>query len=312
MNEHWMVYILVFGAVFLAYQGLRGIISSHRQSRRTAERFATLDHFAKNREEVELLKKRSALTGQSGVLGRLQELIVQSGSNMRMTGWLLIYAALLVALYISTWTLNGLLRLAISSSVPALLLVLLLLWKRSRRIAQFGEQLPDVIDVVVRSLKAGHPLPVSLSLVGREMPAPAGPEFTVVFDEISYGREVREALESLHRRVGHPDLAFLITSIAIAHQTGGNLGDILARLSQLIRTRFRMKRKIRALSAEGRFGGYILSVVPLVIFGTLSALNPGYYAEYWGHPGQNAMMALAACLLVVGNIVIYKLVNFKV
>src|SRR3954464_8441463 len=103
-------------------------------------------------------------------------------------------------------------------------------------------------DVVVGGVGAGTPLPVAVSLVGREMPSPAGPEFTVVFDEISYGREIREALDNLHNRVGHPDLKFLITSVAIAHQTGGNLGEILSRLSKLIRERFRMRRKIKSLS----------------------------------------------------------------
>jgi tight adherence protein B len=201
---------------------------------------------------------------------------------------------------------------ALSSLAPLALLVVFLAFKRSRRIARFGEQLPDVIDIVVRSLKAGHPLPVAISLVGREMPAPAGAEFMVVFEEISYGRELREALDGLSDRVGHDDLRFLITSIAIAHQTGGNLGEILARLSKLIRERFRMKRKIKALSAEGRAGGYVLSVVPFVIFGAVAGINPSYYGEFWGHPMQNQMLVVAIVLLLIGNFVIYRLVNFRV
>lgn len=312
MDEHWTIYILIFGAVFLGFQGLKGAFAARAQTRRTAERFATIDHFAKNREEVELLKKRSALAGHTGTLGGLQRLVVQSGSNLSVTGFLLAYGAFFALTYALTWRLNPGLGIAISATAPAALLFLFLLRKRSRRIARFGEQLPDVLDVVVRSLKAGHPLPVSLSLVGREMPAPAGPEFTVVFDEISYGREVREALESLSSRVGHPDLRFLITSISIAHQTGGNLGEILSRLSKLIRDRFRMKRKIRALSAEGRAGGLVLSLVPFGICGFVAVANPGYYGEFWGHPTQNAMIALGLSLMAVGNFIVYKLVNFKV
>lgn len=312
MSEQWTFYLLVFGAVFLAVQGLRGVLITRKQTRRTAERFATIDHFAKNREEVELLKKRSALRGRLGAFDWFHRLVIQSGMNLSITKLLLIYASLSAVIYILTWKLNSTLGLAISGALPAVLLLLVLVRKRSRRIGKFGEQLPDVIDVVVRSLKAGHPLPVAISLVGREMPSPAGPEFMVVFDEISYGREVREALEGLYDRVGHPDLKFMITSIAIAHQTGGNLGEILSRLSKLIRERFRMQRKIRALSAEGRAGGLVLSVVPPLIFGAVSVLNPGYYGEFWGHPSQNAMIGLAIALTITGNIVIYKLVNFKV
>ncbi|PVE25666.1 hypothetical protein DC522_04950 [Microvirga sp. KLBC 81] len=312
MSEQWTIYILVFGAVFLAVQGLRGVLATRKQTRRTAERFATIDNFAKNREEVELLKKRTALRGWPSALNRLNKLVIQSGTNLDGTKLLLIYAALFAVIYVLTWRLSSVAGLAISGTVPAVLLFLVLLRKRSRRMGKFGEQLPDVLDVVVRSLKAGHPLPVALSLVGREMPSPAGSEFMVAFEEISYGREVREALEGVYDRVGHPDLKFLITSIAIAHQTGGNLGEILSRLSKLIRERFRMKRKIKALSAEGRIGGYVLSAVPLVVFGAVSGLNPSYYAEFWGHSGQNTMLGLATFLLITGNIIIYKLVNFKV
>lgn len=312
MDEQWTFYFLVFGAVFLTCQAVRGILISRRQSRQTAARFATIDHFAKNREEVDLLKKRNSLAGRHGVLGHLHSVIIQSGIKVSVLGLLLTYIVLFTFVYLLTWKLSVVLGLAISGVVPSVLLALFLVRKRALRIASFGEQLPDVIEIVVRSLKAGHPLPVAISLVGREMPAPAGPEFMIVFEEISYGREVREALEGLYSRVGHPDLSFLITSIAIAHQTGGNLGEILARLSKLIRERFRMKRKIKALSAEGRAGGLVLTIVPLLIFAAVATLNPRYYSEFWGHPGQNAMIGLAIVLLTIGNFTIYKLVNFKV
>jgi hypothetical protein len=117
--------------------------------------------------------------------------------------------------------------------------------RAARRRERFGEQLPDVLDIVVRSLRAGHPLAVSLSLVAREMPAPAGPEFALVVDEVNYGRSITEALENLHARVGYPDLQFFVASTAIAHQTGGNLGEILSRLAALLRQRFRLKRRVR-------------------------------------------------------------------
>ena len=313
MTPQWLIYFLIFASVFLAFQGVRGFLSGRAENRRTAQRFSAIDGFAGHREEVELLKKRSSGATRTDALAGAQALLLQSGTNLTPARLGVTFAVMAALLYWPASKYLGFVPgIGISALVPAALLLLFLRRKRSKRIAKFGEQLPDVLEVIIRSLKAGHPLPVSVSLVGREMPSPAGPEFTMVFDEISYGREIRGALENLMDRVGHPDINFLITSVGIAHQTGGNLGEILARLSKLMRERFRMKRKIKSLSAEGRYGGYFLSVVPALIFLAVLATTPTYYGEFWGHPTQNKMLAVAGIMLLIGNFMIYKLVNFKV
>jgi tight adherence protein B len=184
--------------------------------------------------------------------------------------------------------------------------------RAARRRERFGEQLPDVLDIVVRSLRAGHPLAVSLSLVAREMPAPAGPEFALVVDEVNYGRSITEALENLHARVGYPDLQFFVASTAIAHQTGGNLGEILSRLAALLRQRFRLKRRVRALSAEGRFSGLALSILPVGLFLLINLLSASYYAEFWTSPSAPTVVTGCLVLLAVGNLLIVRLVNFRV
>ncbi|WP_160310455.1 type II secretion system F family protein [Microvirga vignae] len=203
------------------------------------------------------------------------------------------------------------LGVVLSGAAAALSIIGFLLFMRTRRIGRFAEQLPDIIDVIVRSLRAGHPLPVSLSLVAREMPDPAGSEFALVFDEVTYGRDVRDALGNLYRRVGYEDLGFLVTSIAVSYQTGGNLGDILARLAKMLRERFRMKRKIKALSSEGRFSALVLSLFPFVMFGIINMINPKYYGDVWGSPYLTLAALTGALLLTVGNFIMYKMVNFK-
>ncbi|MFC5085768.1 hypothetical protein [Microvirga arabica] len=127
MNEQWTFYLLIFGAVFLAFQGLRGVYVERRGARRAAARFATIDdHFAKNREEVELLKKRNVLAGRHGILGRLNQLYVQSGSNFSVFGLILTYTILFGAIFLVTWMLKIPLGFAISSIVPAIVLLLVL------------------------------------------------------------------------------------------------------------------------------------------------------------------------------------------
>lgn len=182
---------------------------------------------------------------------------------------------------------------------------------RARRIARFSEQLPDVLDVIVRSLRAGHPMPTSLSLVAREMPDPAGTEFGIASDEVTYGLSVPAAMANLAVRVGDPEFMFVVMATTVQQQTGGNMAEILGRLSKLIRDRFKLRRKVRSLSAEGRFSAIALSVMPFVLFGVMNLITPSYYGDVWDDQIFHAAMAGAGVLLVLGNIVMWRMINFK-
>ncbi len=134
---------------------------------------------------------------------------------------------------------------------------------RGRRQKKFSSQFPDGIDIIVRSLRAGHPVPIAITMVGREMTDPIGTEFGIVSDELTYGSDLETAMRNLYFRVGTDDLPLFVTAVAIQRSTGGNLGEILENLSSVIRQRFKMRRKIRALAAEGRASALILSSLPL-------------------------------------------------
>ena len=116
---------------------------------------------------------------------------------------------------------------------------------RGRRQKKFGAQFPDAIDIIVRSLRAGHPVPIAITMVAREMADPIGTEFGIVVDEITYGADLETAMRNLYFRVGQDDLPLFVTAVAIQGSTGGNLGEILENLSAVIRERFKMRRKIR-------------------------------------------------------------------
>ena len=190
-----------------------------------------------------------------------------------------------------------------------------LLWLkilRSRRQKKFGAQFPDALDIIVRSLRAGHPVPVAITMVGRELPDPCGTEFGIVADEVTYGADLESAMRNLYFRVGQDDLPLFVTAVAIQGSTGGNLGEILQNLSSVIRLRFKMRRKVRALASEGRASAMILASLPVVIFGIINLVAPDFYASVWHHEMTKIALASAAGWMGVGILIMYRMVNFKI
>jgi tight adherence protein B len=153
---------------------------------------------------------------------------------------------------------------------------------------------------------------LSLGLVAREIPDPIGTEFGMISDEINFGLNIQTALDNLYRRVGHDDLLFFIMAVKVQNQTGGNLADILSRLSRLIRSRAMLRLKVRAISSEGRLSGIALTAMPFILFGVVTLLSPGYYRDVWGHPFMMPSLILGITLLLIGNFVIYRMVKLKV
>jgi tight adherence protein B len=183
---------------------------------------------------------------------------------------------------------------------------------RARRQGAFGAQFPDALDMIVRSLRAGHPVPIALTMVAREMRDPIGTEFGIVVDEITYGADLETALRSLYFRISQDDLPLFVTAVAIQGSTGGNLGEILENLSGVIRQRFKMRRKIRALAAEGRVSAIILSSLPIAMFLIIQVVAPDFYASVWNESMTKTALAIAGTWMGVGNVIMYRLVNFKI
>jgi tight adherence protein B len=244
----------------------------------------------------------------------LNELIVQAGVTVGlprvMAYWGGFFAVATLALMILTKSL--VLPLLAAPVTGFALPYFYLRRKRNKKMTLFGKQLPEAVDLITRSLKAGHPVPVAIAMVAREMPDPIGSEFGMVADEVTFGSDLVTALGNLYNRVGHPDLPLLVSSVSIQSTTGGNLREILDGLSKVIRDRLKMKAKIRAISAEGRISAVFLSAMPVILFIVLLMLMPDYYngvwqfsQTYWGFGGL-------IFWLVSGNAMILKLVSFKV
>jgi tight adherence protein B len=201
----------------------------------------------------------------------------------------------------------------IAAAVAALLFPFVtLLFKRKRRHSKFAGQFPDAMDIIVRSLRAGHPVPVAVGLVAQELPDPIGTEFGIAADEITYGADVETAMRNLYFRVGQEDLPLFVTAVAIQGSTGGNLSEILSNLSSVIRQRFKMRRKIKALAAEGKFSALFLSGLPVAVFGLINVMTPDFYGSIIQYDLTKWGLGLAAAWMLMGNIFMYKMCNFRI
>lgn len=181
----------------------------------------------------------------------------------------------------------------------------------SRRTARFAEQFPEALSLISRSLRAGHPLSTALSLVAREMPDPLGSEFGMVFDEMTYGQDLRGALTNLCRRVDGRELRYMAVAISIQQSTGGNLAQLLDSLAGVLREVERMHRKVKALSAEGRLSALVLSILPFAVAFGIALVAPGYYDEVFNDRPFLIVLCLGGAGIGLGIVMMVRMVNFR-
>ncbi|HEY6971953.1 MAG TPA: type II secretion system F family protein, partial [Candidatus Angelobacter sp.] len=186
-----------------------------------------------------------------------------------------------------------------------------LLQKRRLRLRRFTQLLPEAIDLMSRGLRAGQALSAAIETVAKESDEPLRSEFRRAADEQSFGLPFRESMVNLGRRVPVPDLQFLVTAILVQKETGGNLAQILDKSSHVIRERVRVAGQVRIRTAQGRLTGWILILLPFVIFFGMNLLNPGYGRVLFETPSGQRMVTYAAIAMVFGILLIRKIVNVK-
>ena len=184
--------------------------------------------------------------------------------------------------------------------------------KAKKRMAMIEEQLPDAVELMVRSLRVGHPFGSALQIVANEVPDPLGTEIGVIADESTYGRNVGEALKDMAERLDMQDLRFLAVAVTIQQQSGGNLAEVLYGLAQVIRSRFKLFRRVKAITAEAKWSGMFLSFFPFGALILINLIRPDYYDEV-----KDTAVFIPACLVVAGflvaNVIVMRtLVNIKV
>jgi tight adherence protein B len=309
---------LVYGAIFLAtillIEGCFSVLGDlkHGSRRSINRRLRLLDEGGTTEGVLNTLRRdlrKGLLAGTE-----LDRTLAQAGWTMSAGRFIVLIVASTVALGAGlgvTGIVSPAIGVALGTVLGAVGPLLYLRSAKARRLKKFSEQLPDALDIIVRSLRAGHPVAAAMGLVAKEMPDPIGSEFGITVDEMTYGLALPEALAKMAERVNQGDLKFVLVAINIQHGSGGNLAEVLAGISSVIRARFRMKQKISALSAEGRLSAIILSVLPFLVSAFIFALKGEYYMEHAQDPRIYVAVGSGFALMIIGVIVMHRMVRFR-
>ena len=184
--------------------------------------------------------------------------------------------------------------------------------KAKKRMALMEEQLPDAVELMVRSLRVGHPFSSAIGIVSKEVADPLGTEFGMIADEAAYGRDVSESLKAFAERMDSQDLRFLAVAVTIQQQSGGNLAEILEGLAKVIRARFKLFRRVKAITAEAKWSGMFLSALPIGALVMISVIQPNYYDDVKDTPAFIPAALIVVVFLVVNFIFMKMMVNIKV
>jgi len=322
-NGMWLFALLVFFTVVLLLQGtvVPVFSDSRKMNKRIQARLQRMADVAGGAEFNSLLREKylrdlsslerslEALPGME----RLARMLEQAGRQTPAYRLVLTSLALSVAAAIAGWIMSRWWPVATVGALIGLAMPYLQVMRaRANRFARFEEQMPDAIDMMQRALKAGHPFGQCLKLVAEDMQEPIAREFEMTFADLSYGNDPRRALFGLLQRVPSVSVTALITAVIVQRETGGNLAENLAKISSVIRGRFRFQRRVRTLSAEGRLSGWILSMTPLVLFAILWFMRPDYVGMLTSHPKGATLISSAIVMGTIGVLWIRRLVRIEV
>jgi tight adherence protein B len=317
-NSIYLFYLLIGLSAAMFAEGIYLLVYNNASYRKNINRRLKVMSGKADRESVLVqLRRERGLTSTGDYrlpIVSLNQLLLQSGLTIGFGRLVLVIVVATVATFTGVFMFKGSVLYAFLAALFCGLVLppFVLKFLRGRRQKKFSAQFPDGIDIIVRSLRAGHPVPIAISMVAKEMPDPIGSEFGIVSDELTYGSDLEAAMRNLFFRIGTDDLPLFVTAVAIQRSTGGNLGEILENLSSVIRQRFKMRRKIRALAAEGRASALILSSLPIGMFAVIQFLVPNFYASVWNEDLTKICLALAGCWMLVGNFIMYRMVNFRI
>ena len=313
------IFILTVALIEGAYYALRSIRSGEkREVLRRLRGYPTTEY---EREIIDIMRKSmlSDVPWLNRMLlsirwtDKLSRMIEQSGTESTLGVFILLSVVLasggfVIGLWVTSHALLSLFIAFFLGVFPFLYVYL----KKKRRMEKFQRQLPDALDLIARALKAGHAFTGGLKMVGDELGEPVGTEFEKTLHEINFGSGVPEALKGLSQRVDCPDLRFFIISVIIQRETGGNLAEILGKISYLIRERFKLQSRVQVLASEGKLSAIILIAIPFVIALALSVLNPVYMKTLFIDPVGKALVVFALVMMVIGMVVMKRMIEIRV
>ena len=315
-----IIYIVIFVAVLALVQGIYLTVfgKSISLNSRVNRRYELLEKSGDREEVLNQLRKEMSQHLKSRKIP-LYSILAEKAqkANIAFSPFQLV----LLMVFLSIVAFVGL-TIGTGASLPLRILIgigmgvgAVFVWIQNtakKRLGLIEEQLPDAVELMVRSLRVGHPFSNALNIVAKEVPDPLGTEMGIIADESAYGRDVGEALKDMAERLDMQDLRFLAVAVSIQQQSGGNLAEVLDGLAKVIRARFRLFRRVKAITAEAKWSGNFLSAFPILALVMISLLKPDYYDEV-----KHTAAFIPACLAVGGflvtNIFVMRsLVNIKV
>jgi tight adherence protein B len=318
-----LLLIIGFVSVVLLLEGIYAYWNDTRspEVRRVANRLRAISAGGHAEGEAKLFKERM-LSHTPSVqrmllvlprVGQLDRLMMQAGSNSTVSHLLAASALLalagLVAGLVLQWP-GAMIFLVVLAL--ALFPVLRLVWLRNNRLHQIEAQLPDAMDLISRALRAGHAFPSALAMVGTEAQEPIASEFKITSDEIGFGISVDNALNNLATRVPSSDMRYFVMAVIIQRETGGNLAELLGKLAELVRERFKLFAKVRVLAAEGKLSAWILVALPFCVAGAVHLLNPKYLSVLLTDAMGIKLVMGAMVLMVIGIFAMWRIINIRV
>ena len=321
---YYLFATLIFLAVVLLIEGAYLVWNSSKgpEAERIARRLRTMSAGSHGGEHsISIVKERllsktpimQRVLLQMPRVGAMDRLLQQSGVTWSVSDFfgltLLAFLATLVGtLYLP---LPWLFRLAIAV-VVGLLPYLYVTRAKAKRLDRIEQQLPDALDLMGRALRAGHAFPTALKMVGDEMSDPIAAEFRIAFDEVNFGIAMPEALMNLATRVPSTDLRYFVIAVLIQRETGGNLSELLASISAIIRERIKLMGQVRVLSAEGKMSAWVLGLLPFGAALMIQLTNPKFLEILYTDPGGRKMLAIVGVMMVLGVLAMRKIINIRV
>ena len=285
---------------------------------RAAKRLERLERAQARPEVLEALRKEmgQGLQGASlPIQGMLSRRIEKAGLALSPARAVLVMALLAGAAFVGLTLGTGAglaLRLAASAVVGPALVILWINRRAKARLSQIEEQLPDAVELMVRSLRVGHPFASAVQIVAKETAEPLASEMAAIADEVAYGRDMGEALSEMAERIDLQDLRFLAVAVTIQQQSGGNLAEVLDGLAKVVRARFKLFRRVSAITAEAKWSGNFLSAFPVVATVGINFADPNYFDEVMETPYFMPACFVVGGFLIANMIVMRRLVDIKV
>lgn len=320
-----IVLLIGFVAVVFALEGAYMLWNDSRgpEVQRLQRRVRMVSAGAReSRQAADILKER--FDGEVGLIDRLllalprvsqlDRLVEQAGLDYGVSrvlglaaGIFLVVMGSMLTVGRAPWPVSLIFGL-MSATVP----FVWLMWKRSQRVAVLEAQLPDVIELIARAMRAGHAFPAAIQMVGEESPDPLAAEFRIVHDEINFGLGLEDAFRNLAQRVPSDDMRFFVIAVLLQRETGGNLAEVLGNLARLVRDRFKLLGKVRVLAAEGKMSGWILALMPIAIGVLINIMNPQFMSRLWTDPMGLNLIYACCVLYVIGAAWMYSIIKIRV